>query len=174
MSQNEQDDILAINLNTAEANKQSYYPNINSTIGLFFILLLYTFIAGIIIGIALALLISFHFNSPLLKSSFNLLAYISSILIVINYASRKSRKHQGYSSTINFNKIQGWLVPVVIISALALIIPLERSSAWIPMPKWIQKFFETAFSKDVFSISHSHYGTYPVKKFYVRIILGVY
>jgi membrane protease YdiL (CAAX protease family) len=54
--------------------------------------------------------------------------------------------------SINFNKIQVWLVPVVIISTLALFVGLEGISKLIPMPPSVQKFFERAFRKDVFSI----------------------
>ena len=51
-----------------------------------------------------------------------------------------------------FNKIQLWLVPVVIICSGALVVGLEPVSNLIPMPKSMQTFFENAFRKDVFSM----------------------
>jgi membrane protease YdiL (CAAX protease family) len=153
MSQNEQEDVLAIDLNSPKTNKVIAYPNIKSTFSLFFILLLYMLVAGIIGGIILVIFYSPRVHSPILKSLLNLVVYVTSLLIAIRYALRKGKKQQGYSSKIDFNKIQGWLVPLIIIGTLAIIIPLEQSSVWISMPKSVQKFFEEAFKKDVFSIT---------------------
>ena len=48
--------------------------------------------------------------------------------------------------------MQPWLYPMIIVSTLALILPLEQASSWVPMPKAVQKFFENSFTKDVFSV----------------------
>jgi membrane protease YdiL (CAAX protease family) len=53
---------------------------------------------------------------------------------------------------LSINKIQRWLIPVIIVGTLALIIPLSESSAWIPMPNWVQKLFEKSFTTNIFSV----------------------
>jgi hypothetical protein len=80
--------------------------------------------------------------SPLLGSLLRLLTYIITLLVIIRYAIKKGKKQPISSFNISFNKIQGWLIPVVVISTLALIVGLERISLLIPMPEFVQKFFE--------------------------------
>jgi len=91
-------------------------------------------------------------NSLLLKSLFNLLVYLATLLITIKYTIKKSKEKQGYYQTVSFRKIQLWLIPTIIVSTLALFVLLEQSASWIPMPDSIKKFFEGAFRKDIFSI----------------------
>ncbi|MDP9078017.1 MAG: CPBP family intramembrane metalloprotease [Bacteroidota bacterium] len=126
------------------------YPDVQKLVTLFFIILLNTVIVAIPAGIVLAIFPKMPF---VYKSLFNIVLYVAPMLLSINYALRKSKKQQGYAISINFNKIQGWLVPVVIIGTLALIIPLEWLSDLIPMPDSVKKVFEEAFTKDVFSIA---------------------
>jgi membrane protease YdiL (CAAX protease family) len=152
VSQNEPQDIQAIDLNSIEASQEINYPDLKSIVILFFVFILNTFIVAIPAIIIIIGLNTQFVNSPLLKSLLNLLTYIATLLITIRYVIRKSKKEQGYFSKINFNKIQGWLIPVIIIGTLALIVPLEWVSDLIPMPKSVQKFFEAAFTKDIFSI----------------------
>jgi membrane protease YdiL (CAAX protease family) len=75
------------------------------------------------------------------------------MLLTINYALRKSKKQQGFNTRIDFNRIQGWLVPVIIIGTLSLIVPLIGLSDLIPMPNAFKKIFEGMFTKDAVSIA---------------------
>lgn len=150
MTQTESEDITTTELTSLEAPRQLNYPDIKSTVGLFFMLILFMIIVGIpgvIIFIA-----EHSLHLPYLKPIVSLLLYIFSFLLTIRYAIKKSKKLQGYSIKINFNRVQLWLIPVVIICTLALIILIEQASNWIPMPKSVQKMFEDAFTGDVFSI----------------------
>ena len=88
----------------------------------------------------------------MLKPFVNLLGYIFSLLFTIRYAIKKSKKQEGNAFSLSFNKIPGWLFPVIIISTLALVVGIERISDILPMPPSVQKFFEDIFTKDVFSI----------------------
>jgi membrane protease YdiL (CAAX protease family) len=124
------------------------YPDLKSLFRLFFVLLFYMIIGGILLGIFL--IDAKHSDSPILKSLLNLLSYIVTLLVTIRYAIKKSKKQQVSSFNISFNKIQGWLVPVIIISTLALTVGLERVADLIPMPGSVQKFFEKLFTRDVF------------------------
>jgi membrane protease YdiL (CAAX protease family) len=121
------------------------YPNIKSTIILFFIFLLNSLIVGIIVGGILGMS---GFKLPVLK----LMIYMAPLLITINSAIKRSKKQQGYASTINFNKFQLWLVPVLVIGTIALIIPIEWVSNLLPMPESVRKVFEATFTKGIFSI----------------------
>jgi uncharacterized protein len=152
MDQNEPENILTINANAAETHSKFTYPDVKSIFRLFFVLLFYMVIGGIFFGILLVVLDALHLSSPLSKSFLNLLMYIITLLITIKYAIRKSKKLQISSFNVSFNKIRGWLVPVIIISTLALVVGLERISALIPMPLSVQKFFELAFTRNIFSI----------------------
>jgi membrane protease YdiL (CAAX protease family) len=152
VSQNEPQDIQVIDLNGVEASQTINYPDLKSTVILFFVFILNMFIITIPAIIIIIGLNTLFLNSPLLKSLLNLLMYIATLLITIRYVIRKSKEQQGYFQRISFNKIQGWMVPMLIIGTLALIIPLEWVSDLIPMPKSVQKFFETTFTKDIFSI----------------------
>ncbi|SHN31813.1 CPBP family intramembrane glutamic endopeptidase [Mucilaginibacter sp. OK098] len=149
MNLNGPEDNLSVALESDKADQEVAYPNIKATLVLFFILLLNSLIVAIPIVI---IDINLPNNLPILKSLIKLVSYIIPLLLTINYAVRKSKKPQGYPLSINFNKIQGWLVPVIIIGALAMIIPLAQSAAWIPMPESVRKFFERTFTKDIFSI----------------------
>lgn len=91
-------------------------------------------------------------NSKLLRSALNLLTYLIIFSLTIRYAVRKSKEQNPVPFNISFNKIQGWLIPVLIITTLALVVGLERISEIIPIPKVMQKIFETAFTKDIFSV----------------------
>jgi membrane protease YdiL (CAAX protease family) len=125
------------------------YPDVKRLVTLFFVMLLYFVVVAIPAGIILATAPNF---SPLLKGLFNLILYIAPLLLTINYALKKSKKLQGHSASISFNKMQPWLVPVIIVGTLALIMPLEWLSNLIPMPESVRKVFEAAFTKDIFSI----------------------
>jgi uncharacterized protein len=150
MTEDKQENILAIDANGFETTEESAYPDVKSTIILFFIFILNSVIVAIpalIFTIGAGSL-----NSILLKSSLKLLLYCAPLLITFKYVIRKSKEQQGYFSRISFNRIQLWLVPILIIAALAMVIPLAQISAWIPMPKSIQKLFEGTFTKDTVSI----------------------
>jgi membrane protease YdiL (CAAX protease family) len=152
MTQNEPGNDLLIELNSPKAKQKIAYPDIGSIFTLFFVLILNSLIVTIPVAILIYSLNTLNLNSPFLRPLLNLLSYIVSLLITIKYAIRKSKEKQGYFSKIRFNKIQGWLIPVIIVATLAMITPLEQASAWIPMPKSVQKFFEMLFAKNVFSI----------------------
>jgi membrane protease YdiL (CAAX protease family) len=149
MIQNDSGSILVTDKHENETNNAVTYPNINSVITLFFVSILYMVAVAIPIGIAL---INIPNDARLLKSFLNLAMYVISFLLIINYTVKKSRKQQGYIFHISFNKIQGWVIPAIIIAALSLIIPLSKISEWIPMPESVRKLFEQTFTKDIFSI----------------------
>jgi membrane protease YdiL (CAAX protease family) len=123
------------------------YPDLKSLSRLFWVSIFYMILVGVLEGI-------FVFGaknllSPSLRSLLRLLSYIITLLVIIRYTSKK----QPISSfNISFNKIQGWLIPVVVISTLALVVGLERVSLLIPMPESVQKFFEGMIKKNVFSL----------------------
>jgi membrane protease YdiL (CAAX protease family) len=128
------------------------YPNGKSIVRLFFVLLFYSIIGSIVLLILLSVAKGLEWRSPLLKPFVNLLGYIFSMLFTIRYAIKKSKKQEGNSFSLSFNKIPGWLFPVIIISTLGLIVGLERISDILPMPTSVENFFEEMLSKDVFSI----------------------
>jgi len=144
----------ALNIEAADAPIISpiAYPNIKSTVWLFFVLLFYMLIIGIADGFLMAMLDLSRIKLPLLESFLSLAAYIISLFLVIRYAIKKSRKQSDFSLRISFDKMDRLLIPVLIISTLALVVFLERVAGVIPMPVSVQKFFEHAFGKDVFSI----------------------
>jgi membrane protease YdiL (CAAX protease family) len=129
------------------------YPNIKSVVALFFIFLLYTIIVGIALGTVLIFLDVLRIKSSLITSFVNLLAYITSQLLLIKYALKKSKKYSDIGPAVNFTRIEAWLIPILIISTIALVVLLDRTASWIPMPNSVQKFFERMFTKDVFSIA---------------------
>ncbi|WP_419698951.1 CPBP family intramembrane glutamic endopeptidase [Mucilaginibacter sp. NFX135] len=131
---------------------QFAYPDARSIFTLFFVTIGFMFTGGILGAILLEALKYWGFKSPLAKSFVNLVAYIIGFLLTIWYAVKKSKKQQVSVFHISFNKIQGWLVPVIIICSIALNIGLERVSEIIPMPLSVQKFFEEMLTKDTFSI----------------------
>jgi len=138
-------DTLLTDLENGPTKRADAYPNIKSVVILFFVSILVMIVTGIVAGI---ISIGIHNSAQIFKSLLNFVAYIISILLVINYAAKRT---SGFN--INFNKIQGWLVPIIIIGALGLIIPLSQIANWLPMPESVKKFFEHAFKKDVFSIA---------------------
>ena len=152
MDHNEPEPSLAINPTDSKIYPKSIYPDIKSLITLFFIYILNTIIIAIPAGILLYGLKVYQLDSPIVKSLVNLMLYVIIALITIRSAFKGSKREHKQLLKIKFNKIQGWLVPVIMIGTLALIIPLEQISSWIPMSKSVQEFFETAFKKDIFSI----------------------
>jgi len=152
MSPNEPEPITTVNLTDHIILPKSAYPNIKSVVILFFVFVLYSIGLGILFGIALIVLDGLHVKSQLIESLLNLLVYIMSQLLLIRYAIKKSKK-QFQPVRIHFKKIKIGLIPVFIISTVALIVLLDKTASWIPMPVWIQKFFEKAFTKDVFSVA---------------------
>jgi membrane protease YdiL (CAAX protease family) len=109
-------------------------------------------IFGIVAGILLVVLDTYNLKLPLLRSLLNFLIYVVTMLVTIRYAIKKSKKQEGASFGISFNKTPIWLIPVIVVSTIALVVFLERIASLIPMPVSVQKFFEKAFSKDIFSI----------------------
>ena len=152
MTENEPQDISAFDIEIVETGQKVIYPDIKSTVVLFFVFILTNFIVAIPAIILVIGLNGLYLNTPLLKSSLNLLLYVATLLITIWSAIKRSKKQQGYFLRISFSKIPAWLVPVVIIGTLAMVIPLEQTSAWIPMPNSIQKLFQSTFTKDIISI----------------------
>ena len=150
MNHDEPEAILIDTQNDFPIITKPAYPDLKFLFQLFFIFLLYSIIGGLVTGALLLVINGSHNKSPLLQSFFNLLSYMLTLLLIIRYAVKKNQ----HDSTFNFsfNKIHNRIVPVIIISTLALVVGLERVSDLIPMPKSVQKFFEHLFSKDVFSI----------------------
>lgn len=128
------------------------YPDGKSIVRLFFVVLFYSIICSIPLGVLIAVMKGLELNPSLFKSFLNLLTYIFSLLFAIRYAIKKSKKKEGNAFSLGFNKIPNRLFPVIIITTLALIVGIERISDILPMPSSVQKFFEDIFTKDVFSI----------------------
>jgi membrane protease YdiL (CAAX protease family) len=128
------------------------YPDGKSVVRLFWVVLFYSIICSIPLGVLIAVMKGLELKSSLLMSFLNLLTYIFSFLFAIRYAIKKSKKQEGNSFSLSFNKTPTRLFPVIIISTLALIVGIERISGILPMPPSVQKFFEDIFTKDVFSI----------------------
>src|ERR1700744_6540945 len=150
MTQTQSEDITIPYQLSSEVTHKFNYPDIKSTIGLFFMLILFMILVAIP---GVILLIAEHsLHLAYLKPVVSLLLYITTFLLTIRYAIKKSKKIQGYPLKISFKKIRPWIVPVIIICTLALLILLAETSNWIPMPKSVEKYFEDAFQSDVFSI----------------------
>lgn len=126
------------------------YPTIKDLVKLFLILLLFMIGIGVITG--LYQLIPNVKVSPLIQSFQNLVAYILSLSATIWYASRKSKKQQPDSFSLGFRQFPAWLIPVLIISTLALTVGMDRLSSLIPMPDSVARFFDSLFTNDIFSI----------------------
>lgn len=109
-------------------------------------------ILGLAGGILLAVFKTYQLKFPLLKPLVGLIGYILTMLIALKYAIRKSKQQEGKHFRINFDKAPIWLFPVLIICTLALVVLLGPVSHLIPMPVFIQKFFEKMLAKDIFSI----------------------
>lgn len=150
MTQTESESALAPESPSTDRPLQRIYPNIQSTVNLFFILILNSLIVGIPLAI---MLVSLPKISPVLKPIITLISYAAPLLITIKYTIRKSREQQDYPVKVNFSKIQLRIVPVLIIGTLALVIPILQIANILPMPASVQKFFERAFTKDIFSIA---------------------
>lgn len=150
MTQTESESALAPESSSTDRPLQRIYPNIQSTVNLFFILILNSLIVGIPLAI---MLVSLPKISPVLKPIITLISYAAPLLITIKYTIRKSREQQDYPVKVNFSKIQLRIVPVLIIGTLALVIPILQIANILPMPASVQKFFERAFTKDIFSIA---------------------
>ena len=136
--------------NAAPVIAKFVYPDWKSLYKLFFMFILYSIVGAMV-------LVFFWRDAkdwaiPTVKSLSNLVLYIITMLLTIRYAIRKSNKQSFSTFNFSFNRIPGWLVPVIIISALALIVGLERISSLIPMPEYVQKIFEKTFTKNVFSL----------------------
>ena len=150
MDVNDNESTVINNSYDFDISKKIAYPDIKSLVRLFFMLIAYMIIGGIILGIFL--FESKSLNLQLSKPLLNLFFYIVTLLATIRYAFKKNKKQQPSAFNVSFNKIRGWIVPVIIISTLALVVGLEGISNLIPMPQSVQKFFESAFTKDTFSI----------------------
>lgn len=131
---------------------QLKYPDGGSIFQLFLVTIGFMFAGGILGAILLEPLKYWGFKSPVLKSLVELLSYIAGLLLTIRYAVKKSKKLGMSPFNISFNKMQSWLVPVLILSTLALVVGLEWVSNLLPMPDSVQKFFESMIKKDIFSI----------------------
>ncbi|WP_184545939.1 CPBP family intramembrane glutamic endopeptidase [Mucilaginibacter sp. FT3.2] len=127
------------------------YPNWKSLFKLFFIFLLYSIAGGILLGVFFA--DAKNLATPLVKAFLSLVLYVLTMLFTVMYAVKKSKKlHSSTAFDFSFNKITGWVVPVVIISTLALVVGLERIADIVPMPAAVQKVFEKMFTKNPFSL----------------------
>ncbi|SFW68824.1 CPBP family intramembrane glutamic endopeptidase [Chitinophaga sancti] len=128
------------------------YPNLKDLLILFLVVLLFMFGTGVVA--AICQLIPNVRITPLIQSFQNMVAYIVGMLATIWYAARKSRKRQAESDTLGlgFNKFPGWLIPVLIPGALAMVVGMDRLSTLIPMPDSVAQFFESLFKNDVFSV----------------------
>ena len=152
MAETESQDVPEFNTGEIEIIRKKAYPDIKGTIILFFVMIGYMIVTAIPAGIVMAAFKTRFDNSHLLKSLLNLLMYIIALSITLWYAVRKSKKQEGSFSGISVGKIPIWIIPAVMVGALALIILLDQTSSWIPMPVSAKKVFEDAFSKDIFSI----------------------
>jgi membrane protease YdiL (CAAX protease family) len=152
MTQTEPENIADVEGNNVETSKTIAYPDLRSTITLFFIFVLYAFAVLMLTGILIGNPNTLFHNSLLMRSLLNLLIYAATLLLTINYAIKGSKKKEGNFPRIKVNVIQGWLVAVIIVAALALIIPLQQAGSLVPMSKSMQAIFERTFTKNVFSI----------------------
>jgi len=152
MMQNKPIPIIATEVNEAGTRQNNAYPDLKETFIIFLVFILNSILIAIPAVIAEISLNAILVKSPSLKSFLFLLEYIATLLLTLNYVIKKSKKKQGYFQKVSFSKAQWQLIPVIIISTVALTIPLQQASSWIPMSKFDQKFFDEAFTKDVFSI----------------------
>jgi len=126
------------------------YPNITSVVKLFFMYLVFLIIVTIVASI---IFMNTPKEFPAVRSIFKVLMNSAPVLMAIQYTLKKGEKQQGYPSTINYGKIKGWLIPVLIIAAVAFSIVLERISVLLPMPLKVREIFERMFTKDLFSFT---------------------
>src|ERR1700743_3373969 len=140
MTPNNTDTLIADSENIGSRGTNTY-PDIKSIVTLFFVSIAFMFLVAIPVGIISIGIPKSGPKASLLRSLLNSIAYVASLLVIINYAVKRSKKQHDSAFNINLNKIQIWLIPVIIIGALALIIPLSDVSDWIPMPESTRKFF---------------------------------
>jgi uncharacterized protein len=137
--------------NDTDTHLYSFYPKVRPVITLFFVVFFYMIVFGIAGGVLQVFLKAYAVKLPWVNSFIKHLMYALSMLLIIRYAIKKSKKQEGSHFSISFKKIPWWLIPVVFVSTLALVVFLERIGGLIPMPVSVQKFFQKAFSKDIFS-----------------------
>jgi len=148
MDNNEPEGILIEDQIDSQILVKPAYPDLKTLFTLFFVLLFYMFIGGLIEGVFIVNTKQLHL--PLLESFLTMTSYVIILLLTIRYAVKKSKQVSSFN--FSFNKIQGWLVPVVIVSTLALAVGLERVSNLIPMSDATQQFFDRMIKKDPFSL----------------------
>ena len=152
MTFHDTENLIELESNDSTIAPKAIYPRIKSTIGLFFLLLLATLVTGIIAGIILGITGGYKSRPSTASALLNLLAYLASFCFVIRYALKRSLKQNGQKINIEFNQIQPWLPLLIILATLALIVPLSTASQSIPMPKSVEKFFESFFNTNPVSI----------------------
>jgi len=152
MSLNQSEDILNAESCNPNIVLKSAYPDIKSVARLFFVVFFYMIVFGIAIACLVVFFDTYFGKSQLLKSLLNFVMYTITMVVVIKYTVKKSKRLEGSSFGISFNKSPVWLFPVIIISTLALVVFLERIGSLLPMPASVQKFFEKAFTRDIFSM----------------------
>jgi len=145
-------EIIAINYpqNDTPIVAKFAYPDVKSLVRLFFVLVFYMLVVGFFTGIVL--LATQGLKSPLLKSIIFFMQYVVVMSFVINYGVKKTNKVYPEAFNFSFNKIHAWLIPVIIISTLALVVGLEGISNILSMPVSVAKYFESIFKKDFFSV----------------------
>lgn len=126
------------------------YPKAKDLIALFLILMIFMIGMGIFVGV-------FQFIpgvtiTPTIQSIQNLVGYTLSLLATIWYAARKSKRQHPDTFSLDFNTFPLWLIPVLLLSTLAMTVAMERLSSLIPMPDSVARFFEGLFRKDIYSI----------------------
>jgi membrane protease YdiL (CAAX protease family) len=126
------------------------YPDVKALFKLFGIYLLYTIAGIILLGVFLA--DSKNLATPLVKKALTLLFSVVTMLLTISYATKRSKKSEPESFNLSFNRIPPLLIPVLVITTLALVVGLEQISDLIPMPDAVKKLFEKVFTKDIFSV----------------------
>lgn len=152
MLQDNPEPIAATNSTSRIIQPKFFYPNVKSVVILFFLFILYSIISGVSFGIGLAILNGLNMKSQLMTSFLNLLAYVIPQLLLIRYTIKKVKRQSHYPVSIDFNKVPAWVILVAIVSAIALVVLLDRTTSWIPMPVAVEKFFEKIFTKDIFTI----------------------
>jgi membrane protease YdiL (CAAX protease family) len=126
------------------------YPDWKSLFKLFFVFILYNTIGAILLVVFLA--DAKNLATSLVKSLLIFVFYVITMLLTISYAIKKTKKTTASVFNYSLNKPQSWLIPMLIITTLALVVGLEGVSSLIPMPEYVRKVFERAFTKNIFSI----------------------
>lgn len=152
MITDEPEDVTTIDADKQQTQVRFAYPNINFLLKLFLAAFLYMIITGICMGILLVVCDELFVSLPYLKPLMNFIAYVVSQVLTIRYALKQGKKLEDHPYKVSFNRVKILLIPVLILSTLALVVGLERVGALIPMPSSVQKFFEKMVTKDIFSI----------------------